>query len=90
MPKTSVSAAETLTSDSAVDERKTFIQAYQTLLNLNAELFIVVDAKDLSNSLSTCCKAKDKSICADFSVIRFEFDTRKTNPMVWIPANQCQ
>ena len=85
-PTKSVGAAETLAAGSAIDEGKTLVQAYQTLLNLNVDLVIVVDTKDLYDSLSTCRNATDKSIRADVSLIRYEFETHKINRMVWIPG----
>lgn len=53
---------------------------------MNIELVIMVDSKDLYGSLSTCRSATDKSIRADVSLIRYEFETRKINCMVWIPG----
>ena len=62
------------------------VQAYQTLLNLDVDLLIVVGTKDLYDSLFTCRNSTDKSIRADVSLIRYEFETYKINRIVWIPG----
>ncbi len=55
-------------------------------MNVQIYLLIVVDSKDLYNTLSTCRNATDKSIRPDVSLIRYEFETRKVNRMIWVPG----
>lgn len=62
-------------------------QAYKGLLNVHDDLVIVVDSKDLFDSLSTCRSATNKSIRADLSLIRHEFETQHISRMIWIPGN---
>lgn len=86
-PTKSVGAAETLAAGSAVDEGKVLVRAYQELLDITMDLVVIVDSKDLYDSLSTCRGATDKSIRADVSLIRYEFETQKISRMIWIPGN---
>ncbi len=83
-PVKSVGSAETLAAGSAIDEGKLLVKAYEELLQIQTDLLIAVDSKDLYDTLSTCRNATDKSIRADVSVIRYEFETQNVNRMIWV------
>lgn len=46
-----------------------------------------MDSKDLFATLSTCRNVADRSIRGDVSVIRYEFETRNVDRMIWIPGS---
>ena len=56
-------------------------------MQIEIELLVALDSKDLFDTLSTCRNSNDRSIRADVSVIRYEFETQKVNRMTWIPGN---
>ena len=56
------------------------------MLGINAKLIVITDSKDLYNSLSTQPNATDRSVRADVNVIRFDFETKAVDSMVWIPG----
>ena len=60
--------------------------ALSEMLGITAKLIIVTDSKDLYNSLSTQRNATDRSVRADVNVIRFDFETKAVDEMVWIPG----
>ena len=53
---------------------------------MHIELLNALDSKDLFETLSTCRNSIDRSIRADVSVIRYEFETHKVNRIIWIPG----
>ena len=85
-PVRSIGSAETLAVGEAIDEGKLLKEAISLLLQIDVQLIIVTDSKDLYNSLSTQRNATDKSIRADVNVIRYEFETNSVNEMVWVPG----
>eukprot|EP00171_Calliarthron_tuberculosum_P001292 IDg1292t1 len=85
-PVRSIGSAEILAAGEAIDMGKTIVKSYERLLNVKVDNLIVVDTKDLYSSLSTCRNSIDKSIRADVSVIRYEFETKNISRMVWIPG----
>lgn len=84
-PVKSIGAAEILGFGEAIDEGKVLAKAYETLLGIEIDLSVIVDSKDLYDTLSTCQNSTDRSVRADVSVIRYEFETEKVNSMIWIP-----
>lgn len=64
-PVKSSAPAEVLAASAATDEGKVLTNANQRLLQTAVELFVAVDSKDLSHSLSTSRAPEDKSITAD-------------------------
>jgi len=56
------------------------------IFNVHVLLHIVVDSKDLFNTLSTQRNSIDKSIRPDVSVIRHEFERGNVNRITWIPG----
>ncbi|PXF41499.1 hypothetical protein BWQ96_08781 [Gracilariopsis chorda] len=85
-PVKSIGSAEILTSGEAIEEGKVLAKAYSKLLGFEIGLWIVFDSKDLYGTLSTCRNASDRSIRGDVSVIRFDFETKKIERMVWVPG----
>ncbi len=65
-------------------EGKVLVNAYRQLLNIEIDLLIAVDSKDLYDTLSTCRNATDRSTRADVSVIRYEFETKNVSRMIWV------
>lgn len=57
------------------------------ILNQHVDVWIVVDTKDLFNSLSTKRNSIDNSIFADANVIRFEFKCCYVNSIIWISGS---
>jgi len=55
-------------------------------LLVQTKLRVCVDSKDLQDSLATCHEPTDKSVRADVSVIRHEFETQNVSVMTWIPG----
>ena len=85
-PVKSIGAAEILAAGAAIDEGKMLVKAYEKLLNVSVAHIVAVDSKDLFTTLSTCRNATDRSIRADVSVIRYEFETRNVSTMIWLPG----
>lgn len=85
-PVKSIGAAETLSAGSAIDEGKLLAKTYHRLFGIEIDLMLAVDSNDLYETISTCRVSTDKSIRADISVIRYEFETHNLNCMVWIPG----
>lgn len=85
-PVKSIGTAETLAAGEGIDEGKVIAKTFEVLLGTEVQLFIVVDSKDLFTTLSTCRNASDRSIRADVSVIRFEFETQCVSRMIWVPG----
>eukprot|EP00178_Gracilaria_changii_P001336 TRINITY_DN1187_c0_g1_i1.p1 TRINITY_DN1187_c0_g1~~TRINITY_DN1187_c0_g1_i1.p1 ORF type:complete len:639 (-),score=88.06 TRINITY_DN1187_c0_g1_i1:5196-7112(-) len=85
-PVKSIGSAEVLAAGCAIDEGKVLKRAFSKLLDVEVSLLVVVDSKDLFDTLSTCRNATDRSIRADVSVIRYEFETYQVSRMSWIPG----
>ena len=85
-PVKSIGAAEILAAGEAIDEGKVLVNAYRVLLGMDIDLMISLDSKDLFETLSTCRNSIDRSIRADVSVIRYEFETQNVNRFFWIPG----
>lgn len=60
--------------------------ALMVLLNMEMNLVLLLDSKDLFENLSTCRNSTDRSIRADDSVILYEFETHHVNRIIWIPG----
>eukprot|EP00171_Calliarthron_tuberculosum_P022021 IDg22021t1 len=85
-PVRSIGSAEIIAAGGAIDEGKLIAKAFEILLSFQIDYHAVLDSKDLWDSLSTCHTPLDKSIRADVSVIRYEFETHNVNKMTWIPG----
>ena len=85
-PVKSIGAAEILAAGEAIDEAKVLVKAYQVLFGIHIDLLLALDSKDLFDTLSTCRNSADRSIRADVSVIRYEFEKFKLNRIFWIPG----
>lgn len=62
------------------------VKAISLLLNHSVNLIIVLDSKDLYQTISTCRMATDRSIRGDVALVRYEFETRKASCMLWVPG----
>jgi len=85
-PVKSIGTAEIYAAGESIDEGKMLCHAYQKLFNADIKLWIIVDSKDLFTTLSTCRNAMDRSIRGDVSVIRYEFETKNVDRMIWVPG----
>ena len=85
-PVKSIGAAEILAVGEGIDEGKMLRGAFSKLLGIEIDLLVVLDSKDLFDTLSTCRNATDRSVRADVNVIRFEFETRVVSRMIWTPG----
>lgn len=84
-PVKSFAAAETLAVGEALDEGKVLKCTIFKLLNVDIELILITDSKDLFTSLSTQRSSIDKYISADVNSILFELETYAVDKIVWIP-----
>ena len=85
-PVKSVPAAEILAAAEGIDEGKMISGAYSEIFNMEVDLKIFVDSKDLFTSLSTQRLSIDRSIRGDVGSIRFEFQTGAVQSVSWIPG----
>lgn len=81
-PVMSIGSAEILSTGESIVLKK----GLSKLLNIPVYLHAVVDSKDLFSTLSTCRNAIEKSIRGDVIVIRYEFETKTLNKLIWIPG----
>ena len=86
-PVKSAGSAETIAAAQALDEGKLLKLAMQAVLQIPIELILVVDSKDLFDSLTSCRNATDRAIRGDVSVIRYDFETKAVNKVIWIPGS---
>ena len=82
----STAAAEVLAVGEGLDEGKVIKSVISLVLNHSVKLLVATDSKDLFTSLSTQRNSIDKSIRADVNVIRYEFQTRSVDKIVWVPG----
>ena len=82
----SVGAAKILAAGEAIDEGKMLRLILSTLLPVDIGFMLVVDSRDLFNSLLTCRNATDRSIRANLNVIRYKFETRNVTNIMWVPG----
>lgn len=85
-PVRSTEASEILVAGEAIDEDKILCFSLSMLNNVQVGLQILVDSEDLFLWLSTEQQSIDKSIQADVSVIRYEFECGNINQLSWIPG----
>ena len=62
--------------------------ALSEMLGITVKLIIVTDSKNVYNLVSTQRNATDRSVRADVNVIRFYFETKAADEMVWIPGRK--
>lgn len=86
-PAKSIGSAEVLAAGSAIDEGILTSSALHVLLNAFIPVIIAVDSKYLFDSLSSCHVPEDKAIRADVQLIRYYFETKKIQKMIWIPGS---
>lgn len=79
----SINAAEILTISEDIDSGKITKCALSCLLGLSSPLTVSHYSHDLLNSLTTFCIAVDKSIRADVRCIRYEYEMRHADQIVW-------
>lgn len=83
---TFIASAEVLAAGDFIDEGKVLATFLKKLLNVNVHLLVMVDSKDLFESLFTCLTSEDKSIKADAQLLRSNFETHKLHQLIWIPG----
>lgn len=67
----SIGSAETIAAGAALEEALFVASALSVLLNTAIPTTLVVDSKDLFNSVSSCHVPEDRSIRADVQLIRY-------------------
>lgn len=85
-PVKSVGAAEILAASESMDEGKILKKTMTKVLQVPLRLIVALDSRDLFTSLSTQRNSIDKSIRADINVIRYEYEIRNADDIIWIPA----
>ena len=75
-PTKSSGSAETLAAGNAIDDGKLIVDTLNILLAVGIHLIVAVDCKDLFTSLSMCRNPVDKSMRADVSLTRYNYETR--------------
>lgn len=85
-PVKSVRAAEILATTEGKDGSKMVLDAYKQLLNLDIEVKVVSDSKDLSTSLATQRNSINRSICSDVACIIYELQVGCIDEISWIPG----
>lgn len=86
-PVKSIGAAEILEASEAIDEGKTLARTLSCLLDIELQLQIALDTKDLFTSLSKQKNSIHRSIRADVNFIHYEFETLNLNLITWIPGS---
>lgn len=69
-----------------MDEWKVLTQSLSVLLDFRLRLLIALDSRDIFTSLGSQRNSVARSIRADFNVIRYEYETRYANEIIWIPG----
>ena len=85
-PIKSVSYAKVLSASTAADEGTILKQAYNKLLGIDVGFTIVVDTKDLYDTISTKRLPTDKTIKGDVSSLRYDFEVSVINRIIWLPG----
>lgn len=68
----------------AIDEGRVLVKEFQKLLNMEVQLIVDLDSKDLFDTLCKCRSSIHRSIRANLSVIRYELETENANRIIWI------
>lgn len=69
----------------AIEEGKTLKYTLNKILKMEIPLWVIVDSKYLHTTLSTTQNSIGKNIRAHVNVIRFHFDVRNVDHIVWFP-----
>ena len=86
-PAKSSGSAEILAASIAVDEGMLLSAAFSVLLGTRIPVIVIVDSKDLFDSLTSCHIPEDRSIRADVQLIRYYFETKQIDKVVWVPGS---
>lgn len=85
-PVKSVASAEVLGTGAAFDESVLLKHTYSKLLGISVRLFLVVDSKDLYDTISTKRLPTDKSIKCEVASLRYDFEIRAIDKIIWVPG----
>lgn len=85
-PVRSIAAGEILAAGEAIDEGLVLKRTFALLLDMEIELVVVLDSKDLYSSLATQRKSIERSVRADVNFIQYQFETKQANRICWIPG----
>jgi len=85
-PVRSVGVAETFAAGIAIDEGKLLKHTYERILGMQVGLYVAVDSNDLWETISTCRTPTDNAIRSDVCLIRYEFETKARDRLIWIPG----
>lgn len=86
LPTKRTTAAEILSAPEAIEEAKIITHSYKQMLQVNVNVQVCVDSKDLFTSLSTQPNSIDRSIRSDVALIRYEFQVGSVHKVTWIPG----
>ena len=86
-PNNSSGSAETLAAGVTIDDGKLIVETLKILLAGGVHLIVVFDCKNLFTLLSTCRNPVNKSMRANVSLIRFNYETRRLNRLIWTPGS---
>ena len=85
-PVKSIGASEILAAVEAIDERKVLKKAMSKLLGISLRLVVTLYSRDFFTSLSMQTNSIDESIRTDVNCIRYEYETRNADDVIWIPG----
>ena len=85
-PVKSTAAAEILAASEAIDDGKMLARTLSYIYKSRIELVILLDSKDLYNSLSTQRNSVDKSVRDDVNYIRYDFECGNVSTIFWVPG----
>lgn len=70
-PVRSIAAGGTLAAGEAIDDGTVLKRVYSMLIDIDVELIVALDSRDLFSSLATQRKSIDRSIQSDVNFIRY-------------------
>ena len=85
-PVKSIVSAETFAASAALDEALLVSSAFLVILKTAIPTTLIVDSKDLFDSLSPCHVSEDRSIRANVQLIKYFYATKQLDRVIWIPG----
>lgn len=85
-PVKSVMSPKTFAAGQAIASEKIIAQYLSTLLGFTLPLVVAVYSKDMYTAQSTQRNASNHAVSANINVMQYEFGTRNTDGMIWIPG----
>ena len=85
-PVKSTASAEVLATGAAADEGILLKHACFKIFGVNVGLHVILDTMDLYDTISTKRLPTDKAIKGDVASLRYDFEIRAIDKMIWIPG----